>query len=56
MPLVQGSSQKSIHENIKRLIGEGKDRRQAVAIALSIAKEAKDGNANVPQSTCELKA
>lgn len=41
MPLVEGFSQESIHSNIKKLIAEGKPRKQAVAIAYSIAKEAK---------------
>lgn len=41
MPLIQGYSEKSIQENIRRLIKEGKSRRQAVAIALDIAKKAK---------------
>ena len=42
MPLEQGSNEASIHENIKRLMGEGKSRSQAVAIAESIAKKAKE--------------
>lgn len=37
MPLEKGSSENSVHENIKRLIGEGKPRKQAVAIANQIA-------------------
>ena len=39
MPLEKGSSETSIHTNIKRLIGEGKSRSQAVAIANKIAEE-----------------
>ena len=42
MPLVQGSSEESIHSNIKKLIGEGYKRKQAVAIALSTAGKAKN--------------
>jgi len=42
MPLVQGSSEESIHANIKKLIGEGYKRKQAVAIALSTAGKAKN--------------
>jgi uncharacterized protein YdaT len=41
MPLIQGSSEKSIHTNIKKLIGEGYKRKQAVAIAYSKAEKAK---------------
>jgi hypothetical protein len=38
MPLIQGSREASIHSNIKKLIGEGYKRKQAVAIANSIVK------------------
>jgi len=41
MPLVNGFSQESIHENIKRELGAGKSRKQAIAIAYSKAREAK---------------
>ena len=41
MPLIQGSSEESIHSNIKKLIGEGYKRKQAVAIAYSVAEKAK---------------
>lgn len=37
MPLTQGSSEDTIHSNIKKLIGEGYKRKQAVAIAYSEA-------------------
>lgn len=42
MPLIQGSSEASIHSNIKKLIGEGYKRKQAVAIAYSVAKNKDD--------------
>ena len=41
MPLIQGSSEASIHSNIKKLIGEGHKRKQAIAIAYSIAEKTK---------------
>jgi len=41
MPLIQGYSQKSISENIRRLKSEGKKSSQAQAIALDIATKAK---------------
>jgi hypothetical protein len=41
MPLIKGYSQGSISKNIKTLIKEGKPQKQAVAIANSIAREAK---------------
>lgn len=37
MPLIQGSSEDTIHANIKKLIREGYKRKQAVAIAYSKA-------------------
>jgi len=41
MPLKKGFSDKSITKNIKTLAKEGKPPNQAVAIALSVAEEAK---------------
>lgn len=42
MPLKQGYSQKSISENIRTLIKEGYESKQAQAISLDIAKKAKE--------------
>lgn len=41
MPLIKGYSAKSISKNIKREIKSGRPQRQAIAIALSVARAAK---------------
>jgi|TARA_R100000479_G_C6259308_1_gene155322 hypothetical protein len=41
MPLIQGYSKKSIDKNIRTEMRSGKSRKQAVAIALSVARKVK---------------
>lgn len=41
MPLIQGYSKKSVSANIREEMKRGKPQKQAVAIALSVASEAK---------------
>jgi hypothetical protein len=44
MPLIKSSSKKAISENIKTEMKAGKPQKQAIAIALSIAKQKKKKN------------
>ena len=41
MPLKGGLSRKAVSSNVRKLVREGRPRRQAVAIALSVAGGAK---------------
>ena len=43
MPLIKGYSKKTIEKNIKTEIKAGRPPKQAVAIAYSIARQAKKG-------------
>lgn len=44
MTLKQGFSPQSIHENIKSELAAGKPKKQAVAIAYSVARKSKHGD------------
>ena len=55
MPLIQGNSEESIHSNIKKLIGEGYKRKQAVAIAYSIAEKAKSKEDDIEKKPVQYK-
>jgi len=41
MPIIHGYTPRAVSENIRREIKAGKPRKQAVAIALSVARRAK---------------
>ena len=41
MPLIRGYSRRSVSRNIRTEMRAGKPRKQAVAIALSVARKAK---------------
>jgi hypothetical protein len=41
IPLKKGSSRKAVSENIKTEIAAGKPQKQAVAIALNVARKSK---------------
>lgn len=42
MPLIEGSSEKALHENIATEVKAGKDPKQAAAIGYSVQRENRD--------------
>ena len=46
MPLVKGGSKKAVAENIRKMRHEGRPQRQAVAIALDVARKS---GASIPK-------
>ena len=55
MPLVKGHSPESVHENIKRELAAGKPRKQAIAIAMSVARKNGDMGVITPQDIYRAK-
>lgn len=46
MPLLKGKARKTVSRNVEMLMHEGRDQKQAVAIALDVARRA---GAHVPR-------
>ena len=53
MPLKRGSSKKVISENIRREMHAGKPQRQAIAIAMSVARKSKHDKGFYGHTECQ---
>lgn len=55
MPLVRGFSEKAVSTNIRREVGAGRPHAQAVAIAMSTAREAAKKKGKLGAAVAALK-
>lgn len=56
MPLKKGSSQKTVSTNIRELVHSGKPQKQAIAIALDVARRSQKAAGGAPEPVPDIKA